>query len=65
MQPTLQGDDVLLVNKLSKHFKKDVDVGSLYIFTSPTDPEKLICKRVTAKVYYTNYIVISQYRNQN
>lgn len=50
MLPTLSGDDVLLVNKFSKHFGNRIEVGSLYIFVSPVDPDKLICKRVVAKV---------------
>lgn len=50
MIPTLSDDDVLLVNKFSKHFSNRIDVGSLYIFVSPVDPNKLICKRVLAKV---------------
>ena len=50
MQPTLENDDVLLVNKLSRLFSKQVLPGKLYIFISPSDPEKLICKRVVAIV---------------
>ena len=50
MQPVLETDDVLLVNKLSHHISKKVEVGKMYIFISPTDPEKLICKRVLAVV---------------
>lgn len=50
MLPTLNDDDVLLVNKFSKHFSKRIEVGSMYIFVSPVDPSKLICKRVVAKV---------------
>lgn len=52
MQPTLETDDVLLVNKLNRHFSKKVEIGKMYIFKSPTDPEKLICKRVVATVSY-------------
>jgi signal peptidase I len=50
MQPTLETDDVLLVNKLSRHFSKKIEIGKIYIFISPTDPEKLICKRIIAAV---------------
>ena len=50
MKPTLESDDVLLVNKFSQHFGKKVEIGKIYIFVSPTDPQKLICKRVTAVV---------------
>lgn len=50
MQPTLESDDVLLVNKFSRHFSRKVELNKIYIFVSPTDPEKLICKRVVAVV---------------
>lgn len=54
MLPTLDGErDVLLVNKLSKHLNpaKSVEVGRLYIFTSPVNPDRLICKRVLGNVH--------------
>lgn len=51
MQPTLETDDVLLVNKIWRHFSKKVEIGKIYIFISPTEPEKLICKRVVAAVF--------------
>ena len=50
MQPTLENDDILLVNKLSRHLIKQVLPGKLYIFISPSNPEKLICKRIIALV---------------
>ena len=56
MQPSLETDDVLLVNKISRHLSKNVEIGKMYIFISPTDPEKLICKRVVAVVKFLHYI---------
>jgi signal peptidase I len=50
MQPTLDSDDVLVVNKVAKHSSESAVVGKMYIFASPEDPRKLICKRVEAKV---------------
>lgn len=50
MQPTLDSDDVLLVNKFSRHFTKKIEPDNIYIFISPSDPKKLICKRVIAIV---------------
>ena len=51
MMPTLETDDILLVNKFSKRVSQNLQNGNLYIFVSPTDPEKLICKRVVARVH--------------
>lgn len=59
MLPTLDSDDVLLVNKFSRNFIKKLEVGKIYIFISPSDPERLICKRVTAKVTVTLNIVLN------
>lgn len=51
MQPTLESEDVLLVNKFKKHLSNtNVLRGKMYIFVSPSDPNKLICKRVVALV---------------
>lgn len=63
MQPTLDTDDVLLVNKLSRHLSKKVEVGKMYIFVSPSDPERLICKRVVAKVGFENTRRSLSFRN--
>lgn len=54
MQPTLETGDVLLVNKISRHLSKNVEIGKMYIFVSLTDPKKLICKRVVAMVKLLN-----------
>lgn len=58
MQPTLDSEDVLLVDKFSRNFNKEAELGKLYIFISPSDPEKLICKRVMAKV--SHYLLLNR-----
>ena len=51
MLPTLDSKgDVLLVEKVSKHLNVKPKVGDLYIFISPDNPNRLICKRLVAKV---------------
>ena len=50
MLPAIEDNDILLVNKISRHFSKSVELQKLYIFICPSDPEKLICKRIIAKV---------------
>lgn len=51
MKPTINNTvdaSVVLINKLLvQHFLK---VGDVVVLSSPTDPNKLICKRVTALV---------------
>jgi mitochondrial inner membrane protease subunit 1 len=48
MQPTLRDwGDAVLVEKLTPTFKA-IQTGSIVIATSPTEPEKTICKRVAA-----------------
>lgn len=51
MLPTLASKgDVLLVNKLAKTAHAKPARDDVYIFVSPDDPTKLICKRIKALV---------------
>lgn len=51
MLPTLRNEgDILLVEKLSPVFK-NIKRGDVIVCVSPTDPDKLICKRVIGLVY--------------
>jgi len=48
MQPTLEDNDRLVVNKLAYRLHKPV-VGDVVMLLSPTDPSKALVKRVIAK----------------
>lgn len=45
MQPTLQTNDVLLTERISKRFH-NFDRGDIIIAKSPIDPKQMICKRI-------------------
>jgi signal peptidase I len=47
MEPTINGNSVLIVDKLFfKLFNKQITKGDIIVATQPIDPKTLICKRV-------------------